>query len=154
MPVLARVLGIRLDGVHRFGDDGSSWPPTRPSSASTETPRAWAYSTTRFVMSMFSSNGWCEASIITLVNRRQWRLAKFEAFAVIEVEGHRDRDFTIEQDALDHMTMTWKPPMYLAAPELPRDDGAWRAWHSSRMAKVHSRLLMLKFRRRIAPDGL
>lgn len=43
----------------------SSIPPNVPNSASTETPRACAYSTTDFVIATFSSNGFAEASIIT-----------------------------------------------------------------------------------------
>ena len=43
----------------------SSTPPSCPSSASTERPLAWARSTTRRVMAMFSSKESCEASIIT-----------------------------------------------------------------------------------------
>ena len=43
----------------------SSTPPSIPSSASTLRPRACARATTRLVMATFSSNGACEASIIT-----------------------------------------------------------------------------------------
>jgi len=43
----------------------SSSPPTTPSSASTDTPFACAYSTTVFVISMFSARGLDEASIMT-----------------------------------------------------------------------------------------
>lgn len=50
--------------LHVF-EISSSIPPNVPNSASTETPLAWAYSTTYFVRATFSSNGLAEASIIT-----------------------------------------------------------------------------------------
>ena len=52
----------------------SSAPPMAPSSASTETPTAWAAATTWRVTAMFSSSGSREPSYITDVKpaRRHW----------------------------------------------------------------------------------
>ena len=122
----------------------SSSPPIPPTSASTETFFAWHSSTISFVFSIFSSIGKCDPSNIIDVNpaSKAFLAPSYEPWSKWSATG------TVMFKSLSSpstiLETTLNPPIYFIAPsDTPKITAEFFSWQVSRIAFVHSRLLIL-----------